>query len=214
MKKTTRPPSKKTRRSSVRIGVICPSRFEYEAIRDLTVSAHVSVCVSGMGKVRSACAVYDLNRKSPGLRHLLLVGFAGGLSGLEVGDLIEPTLLIEQDYCAEPFETFPNQIRLKTRKLVSGARDAALLTQDQFVKGNPFAGSELAKKHPRLACDMEAYAVAWAAGRSGLACSVLKLISDKADELADHDFLKACRALRPKLRSTLLAGIDTLSGRI
>lgn len=203
--------SKKSGRPPVRIGVICPSRFEYEAIRDLAVAVHAAVRVSGMGKVRSACAAYDLHRQNSGLEHVLLVGFAGGLLGLEIGDLIEPRIIIEQDYCAEPFEKFPNQICIKGPRLVPGAREATLLTQDRFVKVNPYAGTRLAGQHPRLACDMEGYAVACACRNLRLGCSVLKLISDKANSNADHDFLKACKALRPKLRSTLSAAIQAVS---
>lgn len=207
MKKNT-PPAPDSR---VRIGVVCPSVFEYRALHDLAVEAHAAVCVSGMGKVRSAGAVYELNRKNPGLQHLLLVGFAGGLSGLEIGDLIEPKLIIEQDYCAEPFEKFPNRLRLATRKLLPDALPATLLTQDRFLKSNPYTGTKFVQTHPRLACDMEAYAVAWSARRQGLGCSVVKLISDRADSTADHDFLDACRKLRPCLRKALTRSIEALS---
>ncbi len=196
--------------SAVRVGVICPSRFEYEAIRALAAEAHAAVVVSGMGKVRAACAVHVLARKHPRLKHLLLIGFAGGLAGLRIGDVIEPKLVIEQDYCAEPFEKFPNQIRLKTARLAAGSKSATLLTQDRFIKGNPYAGSALAARHPRLACDMEAYAVAWASEQLGLQCSVIKLISDEADSKADHDFLKACRELRPKLQALLTSALRQL----
>lgn len=199
------------RASAIRVGVVCPSRFEYEAIRDLPAVAHAAVVVSGMGKVRAACAVHGLARRHPALRHVLLIGFAGGLSGLKIGDVIEPRLVIEQDYCAEPFEKFPNRIQLAGRRLIRGSRSATLLTQDRFIKGNPYAGSELAARHPRLACDMEAYAVAWAAAHDlKLNCSVIKLISDEADSKADHDFLKACRDLRPKLRSLLTTALQQL----
>lgn len=191
------------KRGSARVGVVCPSRFEYEAIRHLPIASHAAVVLSGMGKVRAGAGVQELCHNHPELNHILLIGFAGGLSGLKVGDVVEPRLVIEQDYCAEPFEKFPNQIRLSGRRLAVGSRDAVLLTQDRFLKENPYAGSPLAKKHPRLACDMEGYAVAWNARRLGLGCSIVKLISDAADSTADHDFLKACRELKPKLQTVL-----------
>lgn len=206
----TRPARSRRPAPGAAVGVICPSRFEYEAIRDLAVEAHAAVVVSGMGKVRAACAVHSLARKHPGLRRILLIGFAGGLSGLRIGDVIEPRLVVEQDYCAEPFEKFPNQVRLTGKRLVPGSRAATLLTQDRFIKGNPYANSPFVRRHPRIACDMEAYAVVWAARELGLKCSVIKLISDEADSKADHDFLKACRDLRPRLRDLLVTTLRKL----
>jgi nucleoside phosphorylase len=193
-----------------RIGVVCPSRFEYEALRGLAVAAHASVILSGMGKVRSVIGCHELCKQHPNIQHLLLIGFAGGLAGLAVGDVIEPKLVIEQDYCAEPFEKFPNQIRMPGPRLIQGSYDGTLLTQDRFLTQNPYANSPLAKRHKRLACDMEGYGVASFAKKSKLRCSIVKIISDAADETADHDFLKACRTLRPKLRSTLSQALSRL----
>jgi nucleoside phosphorylase len=196
--------------SPVTVGVLCPSAFEYEALKDLAPQAHAAILLSGMGKVRSAWGVHELRRKYPALKHILLAGFAGGLKGLKIGDLIEPRAIVEQDYCAEPFEKFPNRIRLAGPRLVKGSRDAVLLTQDRFLKENPYAADGSAMSHARLACDMEAYAVVWTARRIGLNCSVLKLISDEADADAGHDFLKACTRLRPRLQTVLVEAIAAL----
>lgn len=201
---------KRRSRVRARTGVICPSRFEHEAVRDLARGLGAPMVVSGMGKVRSVGAVHRLHRDHPSLERVLLIGFAGGLSGLKIGELIEPDRVIEQDYCAEPFEKFPNRIRLEEPKILTGSRRAALLTQDRFIKGNPYAGSKEAVRYPRLACDMEGYAVAWSARELGLGCHIVKLISDEADSDADHDFLKACTELKPRLRSTLLACLQKL----
>ncbi len=194
----------------VTVGVLCPSAFEYEALRRLAPQAHAAILLSGMGKVRAAWGVHELKRKFPALKHLLLAGFAGGLKGLKIGDLIEPRTVVEQDYCAEPFEKFPNLIRLTGPRLVKGSKDAVLLTQDRFLKENPYAADGEAMSHARLACDMEAYAVVWTAKKLGLNCSVLKLISDEADADADHDFLKACTRLRPRLQTVLTEAIVAL----
>ncbi|MBP9733967.1 MAG: hypothetical protein KBD07_06320 [Candidatus Omnitrophica bacterium] len=196
----------------VTVGVICPSIFEYDALKNLTLQSHAAVILSGMGKVRAAWGVQELKRRHPTLRNILLIGFAGGLRGLVMGDLIEPRRVIEQDYCAEPFEKFPNQVLLKGRGLVRGSKSAALLTQDRFLTSNPYrAGGPPGARHSRLACDMEAYAVAWTAQKLGTSCSIVKLISDEADSNADHDFLKACTQLRPRLQSVLTEAIHSLS---
>lgn len=196
----------------VTVGVICPSVFEYEALRSLTLQSHAAVILSGMGKVRAAWGVQEIKRRHPKLRHILLIGFAGGLRGLKMGDLIEPRRVIEQDYCAEPFEKFPNQVLLKGPGLVRGSKSAALLTQDRFLTTNPYRdGGPAGARHARLACDMEGYSVAWTAKQLRMSCSIVKLISDEADSSAEHDFLKACTQLRPRLQSVLTDAVRSLS---
>ncbi len=202
------------------IGILCPSPFESEALRSLKFpKGSATVFVSGMGKVRSLHACHELRRKQPGLKGILLVGFAGGLTpDLKVGDLVEPTLFIEHDYDARPFERYPNRIKKGGRdssgiRLFHRAVDSAMLTQDRFLKENPYAklGRSPAKNKP-MACDMESYAVAYFCERSKVRYSVVKLISDTADENADHDFLKACKKLAPTLVRTVSEGVRRMNG--
>jgi len=193
------------------IGLICPSLFEYRALRLLKFpKKEVSLCVSGMGKVRASHACHSLRYHHQSLEGILLVGFAGGLTpDLKIGDTIEPTIFIEHDYDARPFERYPNVIkksgpRTPGVRLLKDALDVAILTQDRFLKENPYqADSVLPGKKKHLACDMESYAVAYFCENSKTKYSVVKLISDVADEHADHDFLKACRVLAPKFRDTV-----------
>ena len=200
------------------IGILCPSAFEYRALRSLKFSKKaVSLRLSGMGKVRVLYACHLLRLRHPKLKAILLVGFAGGLtSDLKVGDLIEPGLFVEYDYDARPFERYPHVIkksgpRSQGVRLFKEARDAVMLTQDRFLKENPFRGNPKSalvsgKKKP-LACDMESYALAYFCENSKIKYSAVKLISDVADAQADHDFLKACRALAPKFRKTVLEAL-------
>ncbi len=194
------------------IGILCPSQFEYRYIHDLKISkGKADLVCAGMGKIRALEACHALKSRRPKLRHLLLVGFAGSLSdGLNVGDLVEPNVFIEQDYDARPFEKFPHVIRFKARRLISKSRRGAMVTQDRFLTSNPFKGTSLAKKFPNLACDMESYAVAFFCKTHGVEFHALKFISDRADEGADHDFLKACRELAPRLKETTLEAIQKL----
>ena len=190
--------------------MICPSIFEYRFLKQEKLDKRLArLVLSGMGKVRALHACHELARKCPELSSVLLVGYAGSLSPtLEVGDLIEPDVFIEQDYDARPFEPFPNSIRLPSKKLFAQSKSAAMLTQDRFLKENPFKGTALAKRYPRLACDMEAYAVAYFCRQRKLSFTALKFISDTADGSADHDFLKACRALAPRLRRTVREAVQ------
>lgn len=190
-------------------GIVCPSVFEYRFLKDVKLDKKKAALVlSGMGKVRALHACHELARRNPGLDRLLLVGYAGGLSGLEVGDLVEPDVFIEQDYDARPFEPFPNRIRWGAKKLFARSKRAAMLTQDRFLKENPFRGTALARRYPRLACDMESYAVAYFCRARKIRFSALKFISDAADSSADHDFLKACRALAGRLKRTVREALE------
>ena len=183
-------------------GIVCPSIFEYRFLRSVKLDTRrVKLVLSGMGKLRALHACHELLRNHPKLDRILLVGYAGSLSNaLRIGDLIEPDTFIEQDYDARPFEPFPHTVKFSGGKLFSHSKRATMLTQDRFLKQNPFKGTSLAKRYPRLACDMESYAVAFFCKSKKIRFSALKFISDSADGSADHDFLKACRALAPELR--------------
>lgn len=198
------------------IGVIVPSAFEYGVLKNLKLKPPRAVLVtSGMGKLRAQAACFGLLLRYPGLRAILLVGFAGALSpSLRVGDVIEPSLFIEQDYNAEPFEKFPNKLKARSPKLFRDSKDATLLTQDRFLKENPYHGTVYARRFRNLACDMEAYAAAHFCSHFKKELAVVKIISDCADDSADHDFLAACRKLAPKLRSTVTRAIGRLEERL
>jgi nucleoside phosphorylase len=189
-------------------GILCPSIFEYRYLKSLRFDrSSATLVLSGMGKVRALHACHELARRHPDLERILLVGYAGALAGLRVGDLIEPDAFIEQDYDARPFERFPHRIRKTGKKLFRHSKRAVLLTQDRFLKENPFKGTALARRYPRLACDMESYAVAYFCRERKVSFAALKFISDSADGSADHDFLKACRRLAPELKRTVLKAL-------
>ena len=188
------------------IGVICPSIFEYRSLDRARLQKDGAVIVqSGMGKLRAMYACAELRRQKKKLRHILLIGFAGGLTAnLKVGQVVEPSLFIEQDYFAEPFEKFPNQIRRTGfKKMLRDSTEAVMLTQDRFLTENPYREGPYAKKFKKIACDMESYAVAHYCRNARVPYGVIKLISDSADENADHDFLAACKRLAPKLNQTV-----------
>lgn len=195
------------------IGVICPSIFEYRALDKTALRRkRVTLVRSGMGKLRAMYACAWMHRKLPGLRHILLIGFAGGLKGgLKIGDVIEPSLFIEQDYYAEPLEKFPNRIRASFRKLMPDSSESVMLTQDRFLTENPYQKGPYARRFKKITCDMESYAVAHYCEQAAIPYSVVKLISDLAGETADHDFLKACKRLAPKLNRIALGAVERLN---
>ena len=196
-------------------GILCPSIFELRSLRSLTLPRDkAELFVSGMGKLRALHACHEFVQRHGKVKRIVVIGYAGSLSSsLKIGDLIEPDVLIEQDYDARPLEKFPNLIHLSSQqKLLRHSKRATMLTQDRFLKENPFRGTPLAKRHPALACDMESYAVAFFCRIKSIAFSSLKLISDEADSSADHDFLKACRQLAPRLRETVMEALSSSQG--
>ena len=195
------------------IGVICPSIFEYQALDLAAFRRQDALLVkSGMGKLRAMLACAEMHRKHSRLRHILLVGFAGGLtSNLKPGEVIEPYWFIEQDYYAEPFEKFPNQIRpARFKKLLRDSVKTVMLTQDRFLTENPYQKGPYARQFKKITCDMESYAVAHYCEEAAIPYSVVKLISDSASKTADHDFLSACRKLAPKLNQTVLSALSAI----
>lgn len=202
------------RARSVRTGVLCPSLFEFRSLDRAGIArGRRELVCSGMGKVRAAIGCHRLARA--GARHILLVGFCGALTpSLSVGDTVEPSLFIEQDYVAEPLEKFPNILRKDApRRLLRDSLDAVMLTQDRFLTENPYRGGPYAAKYPRLVCDMESFAVARFCREAGIAYSVVKLVSDVADGNAHHDFLAACRALAPVLNERVEQALRRIENR-
>lgn len=200
----------------MRIGIVCPSTFEAKALKHSRLrTKDVAFIVSGMGKLRAAYACGKLKIDHPKLRWVLLVGFAGGLTpNLKIGDIVEPEWFIEQDYDARPLEKFPNSLKRRARKLLRASIAVSMLTQDRFLTENPYSKNKSLRKYKSLACDMESYGVALFCRKLKLNLSVVKLISDCADKTADHDFLKACRILSPKLKITVDAAIQEIKRRV
>ncbi len=193
------------------IGIICPSAFEYRYIRSLKLPAKkAEIIQSGMGKLRALDACYRLKLAHPRLKRILLIGYAGGLSGLKVGDLVEPDNFLEYDYDARPFEKYPHVIKSRQPKIFLNSRRAAILTQDRFLTSNPLKGTPQDKQYPVVACDMESYAVAYFSKTSGVPVSVFKFISDQADTDAEHDFLKACKSLSGELMTHVREAVDKI----
>jgi len=166
-----------------KIGIIIPSKFESEMIK---IPHHVS----GMGKIRATCAVYDLVAK--GYTEILLAGFCGGLLGCHVGDIIIPKLFVEGDYITEPLEKYPNQIQ------ISDFGDI-MVSQDRFLKEQTYENFLPGKN----AVDMESYAVAYTCLKLGIKFNVVKIVSDIVGENSEKDFLESCKTLAHKLEEVI-----------
>jgi nucleoside phosphorylase len=164
-----------------RILVVAASAMERNGVTDLPSS------VVGVGKVQSAVRTLEaIQTNSPDL--VVCVGFAGALSAdLNIGDVVVGTTVCQYDIDLTAFKlkrcTVPTGegahslgiLSLWDDPRVEGKR-GPLGTADRFVtpayrKDHPFVTEELGV----IACDMESYAVAYAASRRNIPCMVARV---------------------------------------
>lgn len=140
------------------IAVVAAMRSE--ATRILT-----PVHVTGVGRERVCAAIERLIGESrPG--RVVMIGFAGGLDPtLRIGDAVRVRRLLHEG--SEPIE------------LDDG--DAALLTVDTLID-SPSAKAELRRRTGADAVDMESYHVAAMLRGHGIPLTVIRAISDTADD--------------------------------
>ena len=143
-------------------------------------AAHVppgtDLLVTGIGKVAAASAVAARLAGSPGrYSEVVDIGSAGalrdGLSGLYV-----PSRVLNHDISAAALERMG--YATEDTLALEGGDGTVLATGDLFV-ADPAVRSRLALRVHLV--DMEGFAVAWACRRAGVACRLVKHVSDDAD---------------------------------
>ncbi|WP_447645860.1 nucleosidase [Nocardioides zeae] len=148
-------------------------------------AAHVPdrfpLLVTGMGKVRAAAAVAGaLGRvPEPGAVHVVNLGTAGalrpGVSGLHL-----PGTVLNHDLSADAVRRLGDDPQ-ELLALGTGDTGTVLASGDVFVT-DPAVRDALALRASLV--DMEGYAVAWAARAVGARVTLVKHVSDGADESA------------------------------
>ncbi len=177
-----------------------------ETVGGLTFSAgllcgHPVVVVKcGVGKVNAAlCAQTAILRYAP--KAVINVGVAGGVgNGIVTGDVVigkdtiqydfDLTAIGEDDGMVVPCdETISSALCSAARKVLPEERLSfgRIATADRFV-GDGQTASRIRDHYGALACEMEGGAVAQVCAASGVACGVLRAISDNANEHSDVDF--------------------------
>ena len=162
------------------VGVIVPSEFESKVIK-------IPHEVSGMGKIAATAMAYSLVCR--GVDKILLTGFCGSIRGYKIGEVVKPQMFIEGDYNTHPLEKYPNVI---------GVKHGVMISQDRFLVSNPYYF-----KYPKIACDMESYAVAYVCKRFGMKFECIKIVSDIVGSNSTDDFLDNCKKYAPKLHKVL-----------
>ena len=175
----------------------------------------VVAVLSGIGKVAASITATTLITHFQATR-LIFTGVAGGLGpGVQVGDVVVATALLQHDLDASPL--FPrHQIpgrglsRIPTCPTLSHALLAAarqtlgvsggqqvheglVISGDRFVSSAAEAQALQAELPDALAVEMEGAAIAQVCLDFGLPFGVVRSISDRADDAAHVDFTRFVR---------------------
>ncbi len=137
--------------------------------------------LTGLGKTAAAVAVTRelASRSDPAATHVVNLGTAGALrDGLE--GLFRPGVVRNHDLNAEAIRTLGYDPR-ESFTLPGGDPAVALASGDTFVTDTDVRTRLAAQAH---LVDMEGYAVAFAAASFGARCTLVKHVSDAADDTA------------------------------
>ncbi len=160
----------------------------------------VVVVKCGVGKVNAAlCTQTALLRYHPDA--VINVGVAGGVGqGIVTGNVVigsdtiqydfDLTAIGEDDGLVSPCdETLSKSLLSAARTVLPEHRLSygRIATGDRFV-GDSATAARIRDHYQSLACEMEGGAVAQVCAASGIPCSVLRAISDNANEHSDVDF--------------------------
>lgn len=134
--------------------------------------------VAGMGGQRVAACLETLVREH-GATRLVLAGFAGALDpDLEVGWIVLPTVIrTPAGVSWELREDAPPAVVAQP----SAPPERTLLAVEQIVS-TPAEKTRLHQQHSAAAVDMESHAAAQTAARLGVPLTVVRAVSDRADE--------------------------------
>lgn len=130
----------------------------------------IAAAITGIG-TRAAARTAERVLDAGAVERVVVVGVAGGIGpGVAVGDLVAPELVIDLSTGAEHRPT----------PLGVAAPRGALATSDRLLT-DPAEAADLARRGV-VAIDMETAAVAAVCEQRGCAWSVLRAISDRADD--------------------------------
>ena len=141
----------------------------------------VALVLTGLGKTAAAVALTRAlaSRPDPRNTHVVNLGTAGALRDGLTG-IFRPGLVHNHDLNAEAIRTLGYDPR-ESFALPGGDPAVALASGDTFVTDADVRARLAAEAH---LVDMEGYAVAFAAAAFGSRCTLVKHVSDAADDSA------------------------------
>jgi len=161
--------------STPRRNVLCVSATTAEAAH---VPSGIPVVITGIGKVAAASAVARALAVRSGVDLVVNIGSCGALRDGMAG-VHEVARVLNHDLSAQALRQLGYDPREWLDLDGGGDEDVALATGDVFVTDPAVRELLAARAH---LVDMEGYAVAWACREAGVACRLVKHVSDNADE--------------------------------
>lgn len=161
------------------------------------------VLITGVGCVAAAAVLSERLAQGPRPARVINVGTAGALIDDHSG-VFEITHVYKHDFDTDALERitgqpFPNEIALEP---ISSLPTARLATGDAFIS-SAAKREELARR--AQLCDMEGWAIAWVCRRFGVPVTLLKQVSDNADESATDIWADAVERGARELAAALTA---------
>ncbi|SDS83712.1 nucleosidase [Corynebacterium timonense] len=159
------------------------------------------VLVTGIGTIPAAVRLSRRLAAGPAPERVVNVGTAGALSDVAAG-VYEISSVVKHDHKALEVPgltdfVYPRRIALEP---VSDLPQARLATGDTFVNDSALR-AELARESDLV--DMEGYALAAVCGEFGVPLTMLKQVSDNADESSDVSWPEALAAAAEDLHGAL-----------
>ena len=154
-----------------------------EAERDgVQLPADMRVTFTGVGKINAALAAAAVLAQAD-CTAVMNFGTAGSLKPDLAGTLVRVVKISQRDMDARPLAprgTTPFEDGPTAGQIELGGDGVSLSTGDNFVTAPPALASDIV--------DMEAYAIAKACQRAGVAFSCWKYVTDLADENATENW--------------------------
>lgn len=141
------------------------------------VPSGLKVVITGIGKVASASAVSRVLAADKTIRQVVNIGSCGALREGHTG-IYEVGTVLNHDLSSAAIRALGYDVE---DALEVGESDIVCATGDVFVT-DTVVRAELAQRAHLV--DMEAFAVAWASREAGVPASIVKHVSDNADETA------------------------------
>lgn len=178
--------------------IIVPSGYEDSGLKFKTLQ-------TGMGKVNCLVSFFQYISQHKNVKNVLLTGFCGGLRRLRVGQIIEPSLLIQGDYDIRPLESYPTY-SFGSRDRLFNFMVCPMVSQDRFICKDIYKDL----KYRVLATDMESYALSIACSVFKKNLSIIKIVSDIVGKNSHRDFIRNSQRLTSKLSKVIKMWLDTV----
>lgn len=174
-----------------------------EEAAEIVARTDNEVLITGIGTVPAAIALTKRLARGPLPQRVVNVGTAGALRDVKPG-VYDITAVVKHDHRALEVPGLTDFVYPRTFEVpaVTGLRTARLATGDTFVNSSTLRG-ELARDSDLV--DMEGYSLAAVCSEFGVPLTLLKQVSDNADESSDISWPDSLAAAAAELWDALVS---------